>query len=445
MAVRPSIHSLTQDMVQAKHMLERGTPINSSPPSTKPRVVIIGAGFGGLNAALYLRNAPVEVIVIDRRNYHLFQPLLYQVATAFLSPAQIATPIRHILSRQKNALVLMERVIGIDRERREVVTDMSRIAFDYLIIATGARHHYFGNEDWETIAPGLKKIDEATEIRSRILTAFELAEASFDGEERRRHLTFAVVGAGPTGVEMAGAIAELARHAVVRDFRRIDTANARILLIEAGERVLASFPPELSEKAKRQLEKLGVEVMLRSAVTACDEAGLTLSGGERIACSSIVWAAGVMASPAAKWLGEASDRAGPVPIGPDLALVDDPGIFVIGDTAAVTDAKGQAVPGVAPAAKQMGRYVAKVICNRLAGRSTPAFVYRNWGNLATIGRKAAVADFGRIRLSGLPAWLAWSFAHIWFLIGFRNRLFVLIDWAWAYFTYDRGARLITGR
>ena len=253
----------------------------------------------------------------------------------------------------------MERVIGIDRERREVVTDMSRIAFDYLIIATGARHHYFGNEAWETIAPGLKKIDEATEIRSRILTAFELAEASFDGEERRRHLTFAVVGAGPTGVEMAGAIAELARHAVVRDFRRIDTANARILLIEAGERVLASFPPELSEKAKRQLEKLGVEVMLRHAVTACDEAGLTLSGGERIACSSIVWAAGVMASPAAKWLGEASDRAGRVPIGPDLALVDDPGIFVIGDTAAVTDAKGQAVPGVAPAAKQMGRYVAK--------------------------------------------------------------------------------------
>ena len=310
-------------------------------------MVIIGAGFGGLNAALELRNAPVEVIVIDRRNYHLFQPLLYQVATAFLSPAQIATPIRHILSRQKNALVLMERVIGIDRERREVVTDMSRIAFDYLIIATGARHHYFGNEAWETIAPGLKKIDEATEIRSRILTAFELAEASFDG-----------------------AIAELARHAVVRDFRRIDTANARILLIEAGERVLASFPPELSEKAKRQLEKLGVEVMLRHAVTACDEAGLTLSGGERIACSSIVWAAGVMASPAAKWLGEASDRAGRVPIGPDLALVDDPGIFVIGDTAAVTDAKGQAVPGVAPAAKQMGRYVAKVIRNRLAGRRT---------------------------------------------------------------------------
>jgi NADH:ubiquinone reductase (H+-translocating) len=426
-------------------MTERGNPINSPPPSPGPRVVIVGAGFGGLNAAVQLRRAPVEVVVIDRRNYHLFQPLLYQVATGLLSPAQIATPIRHILSRQKNASVLMERVIGIDRVRREVVTDMSRVPFDYLIIATGARHHYFGHESWETIAPGLKKIDEATEIRARILTAFELAEAGDDDEQRRRLLTFAVIGAGPTGVEMAGAIAELARHAMTGDFRRIDPARARILLIEAGDRVLTSFPPELSEKAMRQLERLGVEVMLRNAVTACDEDGLTLSGGERIACSSIVWAAGVMASPAAKWLGETTDRAGRVPIGPDLALMDDPAIFVIGDTAAVTDAKGQVVPGVAPAAKQMGRYVAKVIRNRLAGRSTPAFVYRDWGNLATIGRKAAVADFGYIRLSGLLAWLAWSFAHIWFLIGFRNRLLVLVDWAWAYFTYDRGARLITGR
>jgi NADH dehydrogenase len=408
-------------------------------------VVIIGAGFGGLNAALHLRNAPVEVTVIDRRNYHLFQPLLYQVATAALSPAQIATPIRHILSRQKNTLVLMERVIEIDRKRREVVTDLSRVPFDYLIIATGARHHYFGHEAWEKFAPGLKKIDEATEIRARILTAFELAEATDDDAVRRRHLTFAVVGAGPTGVEMAGAIAELARHTVVGDFRRIDPASTRILLIEAGDRVLASFPQELSEKAVRQLEGLGVEVMLRNAVTACDSEGLTLSGGERILTSSIVWAAGVMASPAAKWLGEESDRAGRVPIGPDLSLIDDPTIFVIGDTAAVTDAKGQVVPGVAPAAKQMGRYAAKVIGNRLAGRSTAPFVYRDWGNLATIGRKAAVADFGRIRLSGLPAWLAWSFAHIWFLIGFRNRLFVLIDWAWAYLTYDRGVRLITGR
>jgi NADH:ubiquinone reductase (H+-translocating) len=422
----------------------RGTVIAASAP-VRPRVVIIGAGFGGLNAALHLRHAPVDVTVIDRRNYHLFQPLLYQVATAALSPAQIATPIRHILSRQKNTFVLMERVIEIDRKSREVVTDLSRIPFDYLIIATGARHHYFGHEAWEQFAPGLKKIDEATEIRGRILTAFELAEATADDEARRRHLTFAVVGAGPTGVEMAGAIAELARHTVVGDFRRIDPAATRILLIEAGDRVLASFPPELSEKAMRQLEGLGVEVMLGNAVTACDAEGLTLSGGQRILTSSIVWAAGVMASPAAKWLGEASDRAGRVPIGPDLSLVDDPTIFVIGDTAAVTDAKGQVVPGVAPAAKQMGRYAAKVIRNRLAGRSTAPFAYRDWGNLATIGRKAAVADFGRIRLSGLPAWLAWSFAHIWFLIGFRNRLFVLIDWAWAYFTYDRGARLITGR
>jgi NADH dehydrogenase len=408
-------------------------------------VVIIGAGFGGLNAAVHLRHAPVEVTVIDRRNYHLFQPLLYQVATAALSPAQIATPIRHILSRQKNTFVLMERVIEIDRKRREVVTDLSRVPFDYLIIATGARHHYFGHEAWEKFAPGLKKIDEATEIRGRILTAFELAEATADDGARRRHLTFAVVGAGPTGVEMAGAIAELARHTVVGDFRRIDPASTRIVLIEAGDRVLTSFPPELSEKAVRQLEGLGVEVMLGSAVTECDAEGLTLSSGERILCSSIVWAAGVMASPAAKWLGEESDRAGRVPIGPDLSLIDDPTIFVIGDTAAVTDAKGQVVPGVAPAAKQMGRYAAKVIGNRLAGRNSAPFVYRNYGNLATIGRKAAVADFGRIRLTGLPAWLAWSFAHIWFLIGFRNRLFVLIDWAWAYLTYDRGVRLITGR
>jgi len=418
--------------------------IAASAPA-RPRVVIIGAGFGGLNAALRLRHAPVDVTVIDRRNYHLFQPLLYQVATAALSPAQIATPIRHILARQKNTVVLMERVIEIDRKKREVVTDLSRIPFDYLIIATGARHHYFGHEAWEAFAPGLKKIDEATEIRGRILTAFELAEATADEATRRRHLTFAVVGAGPTGVEMAGAIAELARHSVVGDFRRIDPATTRILLIEAGDRVLSSFPPELSEKAVRQLEGLGVEVMLGNAVTACDAEGLTLSGGQRIVTSSIIWAAGVMASPAAKWLGEASDRAGRVPIGPDLSLIDDPTIFVIGDTAAVTDANGESVPGVAPAAKQMGRYAAKVIRNRLAGRSTAPFAYRNWGNLATIGRKAAVADFGRIRLSGLPAWLAWSFAHIWFLIGFRNRLFVLIDWAWAYFTYDRGARLITGR
>ena len=418
--------------------------IAASAPA-RPRVVIIGAGFGGLNAALRLRHAPVDVTVIDRRNYHLFQPLLYQVATAALSPAQIATPIRHILARQKNTVVLMERVIEIDRKKREVVTDLSRIPFDYLIIATGARHHYFGHEAWEAFAPGLKKIDEATEIRGRILTAFELAEATADEATRRRHLTFAVVGAGPTGVEMAGAIAELARHSVVGDFRRIDPATTRILLIEAGDRVLSSFPPELSEKAVRQLEGLGVEVMLGNAVTACDAEGLTLSGGQRIVTSSIIWAAGVMASPAAKWLGEASDRAGRVPIGPDLSLIDDPTIFVIGDTAAVTDANGESVPGVAPAAKQMGRYAAKVIRNRLAGRSTAPFAYRNWGNLATVGRKAAVADFGRIRLSGLPAWLAWSFAHIWFLIGFRNRLFVLIDWAWAYFTYDRGARLITGR
>jgi NADH:ubiquinone reductase (H+-translocating) len=410
----------------------------------RPRVVIVGAGFGGLNAALALRHAPVDVTVIDRRNYHLFQPLLYQVATAGLSPAQIAMPIRRILGRQRNATVLMERVQDVDLEKREVVTASRRIPYDFLILATGARHAYFGHDEWEPFAPGLKKIDEATEIRRRILLAFEKAEVSEDESERRRLLTFCVIGGGPTGVEMAGAIVELARHAIAADFRNIDPKAAQVILIEAGPRVLASFPESLSRSAERQLERLGVTVMAGRAVTACEADGVSLSDGGRIPASTIVWAAGVMASPAAKWLKVQGDRAGRVIVDAHLHPPHHDEVFVIGDTAQLTDAAGRTVPGVAPAAKQMGRHAAKAIMAALAGRSSAPFAYRDYGNLATIGRKSAVADFGGIRLSGFVAWLLWSFAHIWFLIGFRNRLSVFFDWMWAYVTYQRGARLITG-
>jgi len=410
----------------------------------RPRVVILGAGFGGLNAALALARAPVDVTVIDRRNYHLFQPLLYQVATAGLAPSQIATPIRQILSRQKNALVLMDKVIEVDLAAQAVVTQNSRIGFDYLVVATGARHAYFGNDQWEQFAPGLKKIDEATAIRHRLLLAFEQAEAATSEDDRRKLLTFAVVGAGPTGVEMAGAIAELARKSLVRDFRNIDPSTARVVLVEAGPRVLPGFPEVLSASAERQLQRLRIEVIRNNAVTACDANGLTLRAGGHIAAATIVWSAGVTASPAARWLKAKADRAGRVSVGADLKLPGHDNIFVIGDTAAVTDATGKTVPGVAPAAKQMGRYVAMAITSALAGGTVKPFAYKNYGNLATIGRKAAVADFGRLRFTGLPAWLLWSVVHVGFLIGFRNRFSVMLDWAWAYATYSRGARLITG-
>ncbi len=410
----------------------------------RPHVVIIGAGFGGLSAATALRRAAVDVTLIDRRNYHLFQPLLYQVATAGLSPAQIASPIRRIVSRQPNVTVLMEKVVGVDKERREVVTSERRIPFDYLIIATGARHAYFGNDHWEEFAPGLKKIDEATEIRRRILLAFEKAEASADEGEHRRLLTFAVVGGGPTGVEMAGAIAELAHRTIVADFRHINPAETRIILVEAGPRILTSFPEHLSASAARQLDRLGVTVMTEAPVTSCDAEGITLKSGERIDTATIIWAAGVMASPAGKWLDATSDRAGRVIVDATLRPPGQDNIFVIGDTAAVTDAKGIVVPGVAPAAKQMGRFAAKSILAQLGNKPLRKFRYRNYGNLATIGRKAAVADFGRFTVSGFFAWLIWGFAHIWFLIGFRNRLIVFLDWILAYVTFERGARLITG-
>jgi NADH dehydrogenase len=410
----------------------------------RPRVVILGAGFGGLAAAKALKRAPVDVTVIDRRNYHLFQPLLYQVATAGLSPAQIATPIRRILARQENATVLMDRVNDVDLDAQEVVTTAHRIPYDFLIVATGARHAYFGRDEWEQFAPGLKKIDEATDIRRRVLTAFERAEVSNSDEERRRLLTFAVVGGGPTGVEMSGAIAELAKKSIVKDFRRIDPRLARVVLVEAGPRLLPAFSEDLSLSARCQLERLGVEVLTGAAVTACDGDGLTLANGLHIAAATMVWGAGVMASPAAKWLKQTPDRAGRVSLDADLRLPGHRNVFVIGDTATIKDATGRIVPGVAPAAKQMGQHAARNIMNMLAGKPMPPFVYRDHGNLATIGHKAAVADFGWLKLSGLPAWVLWSLAHVWFLIGFRNRFAVFSGWAWSYFTHDRHARIITG-
>ncbi len=410
----------------------------------RPHVVIVGAGFGGLNAALGLARAPVDVTLVDQRNHHLFQPLLYQVATAGLSPAQIATPIRRILAGQANARVLMETVSGIDPDARQVLTESGRaLRYDYLVVATGARHAYFGHDEWEKDAPGLKTIGDATRIRSRILAAFERAEATSDEALRQELLTFVVVGGGPTGVELAGAIAELARKALARDFRSIDPSAAKILLVEAGDRLLPSFPERLSRSAERQLQALGVSLCLGSAVTRCDAHGVALANGRSIASRCILWAAGVMASPAANWLGAPADRAGRVQVAADLSLAGRPEIFVIGDTAAVSGADGRPVPGVAPAAKQMGRYAARAIRALLADGRSPPFRYMDFGNLATIGRRAAVADLYRFALAGPLAWLLWSFAHLWFLVGFRNRLVVFLDWALAYATFERGARLIT--
>lgn len=420
-------------------------PAASQAAGGRPRVVILGAGFGGLAAAKGLRHADVDVTVVDRRNYHLFQPLLYQVATAALSPAQIAMPIRRILSRQSNVTVLMERVEGIDKQSRYVQTTNRRIAYDYLVVATGARHAYFGKDEWAETAPGLKTIADATEIRARILSAFERAEAAEDEAERRRFLTFVIVGGGPTGVELAGAIAELARKVIVRDFRRIDPSSARVVLVEAGNIVLPTMPAKLSGEARRHLEILGVEVSLGEAVTRCDAEGVALAGGRQIRSSCVLWAAGVMASRAAKWLGVPADRAGRVHVDRNLNPPGNDEIFVIGDTAAVTDKNGRTVPGVAPAAKQMGEHAARAILAGLNGRAVGLFGYRDFGNLATIGRNAAVADFRRIRLSGFSAWLVWNIAHLWFLVGFRNRIVVFADWALAYVRYDRAARLITDR
>jgi NADH dehydrogenase len=416
---------------------------DKSHAAERPRVVVVGAGFGGLTVAKSLADSPVDVTVIDQRNYHLFQPLLYQVATAALSPADIASPIRTILKDQRNTSVMLAKVTGIDTESGEVVAGDRRIPFDYLVLATGARHAYFGHDDWGTFAKGIKTIDDATGLRRRILLAFEKAEFETDPEERSRLLTFMVVGGGATGVEMAGAIAELAREALAADFRSIDPTHARILLVEAGPRLLPVFEERLSEAARHSLEELGVEVRVSTSVTDCDDAGVSL-GDQRIGTRTIIWAAGVQASLAGQWLEAETDRAGRVKVAPDLSVPGHPDIFVVGDTAHVLDMDGKPLPGVAPVAKQEGRYVAKLIWTRVSGGDLPPFRYRDPGSLATIGRKKAVVQFRRLRLSGYLAWWLWSVAHIYFLIGFRNRLVVAMNWAWTYISSQRGTRLITG-
>jgi len=418
-----------------------------SPATTqhrRPHVIIIGAGFGGLTAAKALAKAPVDVTLIDRRNHHLFQPLLYQVATAGLTPSQIASPVRGIVRGQENARVVLAEVDEIDVPSREVVTGARRTPFDYLVVAGGASHAYFGHDEWAHHAPGLKSLEDALALRARVLTALEAAETACDPVDRARLLTFAVVGGGPTGVELAGAIAELAGRALACDFRAIRGAKPRVVLIEAGDRLLPAFHPSLSAYARRALEKLGVEVQVGVAVEDVDAYGVRL-GGEHMAAANTIWAAGVRAAPIGRFLGAETDRAGRVPVTPELSLAGAPNVFVIGDLARVEQADGRLVPGVAPAAKQEGAYVARVIAAAAAGRPRPPpFRYRDFGSLATIGRRAAVVELGGLRLTGLIAWLFWCVAHVYFLIGFRNRLQVVLDWIWAYLTFERGARLITG-
>jgi len=410
---------------------------------TDPRIVIVGAGFGGLSAAKALAGKPFDVTVIDQHNYHLFQPLLYQVATASLSPAEIASPIRAILQRAQNVNVMLGKVSGIDLERREVLAEGRRIPYDSLVLATGAQHAYFGHGDWAAFAPGLKTIDDATYIRRRILLAFEKAETETDPAERARLLNFVIVGGGPTGVEMAGAIAELANRALAEDFRSIDPRSARIILVEAAPRLLTPFDPPLSEAARTSLEQLGVEVRLGTPVTALDAAGVAV-GTERIEARTVIWGAGVIASPAGQWLGADTDRAGRVKVAPDLSVPGHPDIFVIGDTAAIDDANGNPLPGVAPVAKQQGNYIAALLIARRNGKTVAPFRYRDLGSLATIGRKRAVIQMGRFKMKGFFAWVLWCVAHIYYLIGFRNRFVVAISWLWNYITFQRATRLITG-
>ena len=421
--------------------------------TSRPRVVIVGAGFGGLNAAQVVANAPVQVTVIDRKNFHTFQPLLYQVATAGLSPGEIAAPIRSILRSHKNVEVLMGEVTGFNLERRVVETPDAEIPYDYLIVAAGATHSYFGHEDWEPFAPGLKTVEDALEIRRRVLLAFELAERQAAAGETEAPLNFVVIGGGPTGVELAGTLAEISRYALAHDFRSIDPARTHIVLIEGGPRVLPTYSEDLSRSAEEQLRGLGVEVRTSTMVTQV-EAGAVHLGETRLSATVVLWAAGVAASPLGKKLGAPIDRAGRVPVQPDLSLPGHPEVFVIGDLAAARDEHGKPLPGVAPVALQQGKYVAKVIRQEVerpdryraygSVETRPAFHYWDKGSLATIGRAAAVAQFGKIHISGYLAWLSWLFVHIFFLIGFRNRLLVFIQWAWSYVTYERGARLITG-
>lgn len=409
----------------------------------QPRVVIIGAGFGGLSAARALKGAPVRAIVIDRQNHHLFQPLLYQVATAALNPSDIASPIRRILRHQRNAEVILAEATAIDVEGKRVVLADGEVPYDHLIVATGVTHSYFGHNDWEPFAPGLKSIEDALEIRRRVLYAFEAAERELEAARRRAWLTFVIVGAGPTGVELAGAVSDIARHALAKDFRHIDPTEARVILFEGSPQILTAYDESLSEAARRQLADLGVEVHTGKMVTAIDHEGVSLDS-ERIETRTVLWAAGVAASPLVRSLGASLDRAGRVQVEPDLSLPGHPEVMIIGDLASLSQ-DGKPVPGVAPAAIQEGKHAAKNILRSLRGQLRQPFHYRDKGSLATIGRAAAVADLNFIKLSGWVAWMAWLFVHIFFLIGFRNRFVVLFEWAWSYFTYDRGARLITGR
>jgi NADH dehydrogenase len=417
---------------------------NARSPSTPPHVVILGGGFGGLAAARGLADTEARITLIDRRNHHLFQPLLYQVATAGLSAPSIAAPLRQILRKQTNVTVLMDEALEVDLARRRVRLVSGELGYDALIVATGATHAYFGHDEWEAHAPGLKTLDDAFTVRRRVLLAFERAEREDDPARRQQWLNFVVVGGGATGVELAGTLAELARHTLPREFRRADPRQANVLLVEAGPRLLPAFDTDLSEKARRQLHKLGVDIRLDTAVTAIDGNGVML-GDTPYTARTVLWAAGVAASPLGRVLGAPVDRAGRVLVRPDLSLPGHPEVFVIGDLASVTQESGQPVPGVAPAAKQMGRYVADAL--RAGWRGTPLmrpFRYRDDGVLATIGRMAAVAQFGRLKLSGLLAWWVWLLAHVTFLIGFRNRLVVLLDWGWSYWTYQRHARIVTG-
>jgi len=408
-----------------------------------PHVVIVGGGFGGLNAAKALSRTPVSVTLVDRHNYHLFQPLLYQVATAGLSPGDIASPIRWVLRRQTNVRVLLADVRAVDPASRRIVLEEGELGYDYLILAPGASHAYFGHDEWEAAAPGLKTLDDALEIRRRVLLAFERAEQLSDPAELECALTFVVVGAGPTGVELAGALAEIARHALAREFRSIEPGRARILLVEAAPTILSTFPPDLQAAAERSLRSLGVDVRKNAPVVDVGQ-GLVQIGDERIAACTILWAAGVAASPLARTLGVPLDRAGRVLVEPDLTIPGHPEVFVIGDLAAFLHQTGKPLPGVAPVAVQQARAVALNIRARLRGEPARPFHYRDLGNLATIGRAAAIADFGWLRLSGYPAWVVWLFVHLMKLVGFRSRLLVFVQWAWAYFTYQRSVRLITG-
>jgi len=406
----------------------------------RPRVIVVGGGFAGLAAVRDLRTAAVDILLIDRFNHHTFQPLLYQVATAGLAAPSIAAPLRHILRTQRNVTVLLAEVRSIDIDARTVHADGIAHHYDFLIVATGSTHAYFGHDEWARHAPGLKTLEDALRIRAKVLTAFERAEATTDRAEQMQWLTFLIVGAGATGVELAGTLAEIARHTLKREFRHIDPAASRVLLVEAGPRVLPSFPASLSAKAARQLARLGVLVRTGQPVTALDAQGVVL-GGERIAARTVLWAAGVAASPLGAALGVTVDRAGRVQVTGQLTVPGHAEVLVLGDLAALPAESGF-VPAIAPAAKQMGRYAAGAVRTKLAGRRPPPFRYHHFGSLATIGRMAAVADFGRVRFSGTVAWWIWLTAHVYFLIGFRNRLVVLIDWAEAYWSYRRGARII---